>query len=564
MSPHLPSPLRLALSSLVLLPASLGYTSAAEPLIRPDALLKHTTVLSSDAFEGRGPGTAGETASVNYITEQFKAMGLQPGNPDGSYIQKVPLLGINSQPKVSFAGCAAKLKLDAPVDYVAFSTHAKPRVEVKDSDLVFVGYGVVAPEYGWDDYKGVDVRGKTIVMLINDPQVVDPKDPGKLDDKRFKGKAMSYYGRWTYKYEIAAQKGAAGAIIIHETVPAAYPWIVVVNSNSHENFTIKSSDGNAGDVAVRSWMRLDHAKILFRDCGQNFDKLKKAAIRPDFRPVPLKGSASFTIDQTLRNIESANVVAKLEGSDAAAKDEWLLYTAHWDHLGRRGNDIYHGASDNASGTAALLELARAYQDATTAGQRPKRSVLFMATTAEEAGLLGAAYYAANPLYPLNKTVADLNIDGINSYGKTRDVVIVGAGHTNIEAMATEAAQQQGRVIKPEAKPENGGYFRADHFELVKAGVPSLYIWGGIDYIDQPAGYGLKKIEQYIANDYHKPSDIVRPDWTMEGGAQDMELLYQVGRRLADGKERPLFNASSEFKARQDALLKSAGTASGSK
>jgi Zn-dependent M28 family amino/carboxypeptidase len=545
-----PLPLLLALS------ACLGAPMADE-IIHPAALLEHTRVLSSDAFEGRGPGTAGETAAVNYVTEQFKAMGLQPGNPDGSYLQKVPMVGVTSVPKVSFSGCAAKLKLDAPIDYVAFSNVAKPQVEVKNSDLVFVGYGVVAPEYGWDDYKGVDVRGKTLVMLINDPQVPDPKHPGQLDDSKFKGKAMTYYGRWTYKYEIAAQKGAAGAIIIHETIPAAYPWIVVVNSNSHENFTIDSGEGKSADVPVRSWIRLDHAQALMHDCGQDLAKLKQAAIRPDFRPVALKAKVSFKLEQTVRRIESHNVAAKVEGSDPESKDEWLLYSAHWDHLGRRGNDIYHGAIDNASGTAALLELARAYQDAAKAGHPPKRSILFLATTAEEGGLLGSAYYAANPLYPLSKTVADINIDGINAYGRTRDAVIVGAGHTDIEAIATDVARAQGRVIRPESKPENGGYFRADHFEFVKAGVPSLYLWSGVDFIGQPADYGLKKLEAYIANNYHKPSDIMQPDWTMEGGAQDMELIYQVGRRLADGHAYPRFYAGSEFKARQDALLETA-------
>lgn len=541
---------RLALATVLIA----GATASADELIRPAALMEHIKALSSDAFEGRAPGTAGETAAVDYVTGQFKAMGLAPGNPDGSYLQKVPMMGISTQPHLKFGGCAAKLKLDAPFDYIADSTVAKTHIDTKASDLVFVGYGVVAPEYGWDDYKGVDVRGKTIVMLINDPPVPDPKNPAQLDESMFKGKAMTYYGRWTYKYEIAAQKGAAAAIIIHETIPAAYPYIVLVNSNSRENFTIKAADGHASDVPVRSWIREDHAREMLHDCGLDFAKLKAAALRRDFHPIKLKGTARFTLDQTLREVDSTNVVAKIDGADPARKDEWVIYSAHWDHLGKRGNEIYHGAADNASGTAALLELAHAYKEAEKAGHKPARSVLFVSTTAEEAGLLGAAYYTANPLYPLNKTVADLNIDGINPYGKTRDLVIVGAGQNNLEDIAHDLAKAQGREIKPEAKPENGGYFRADHFEFVKAGVPSLYLGNGIDYIGQPTGYGLKKMEEYIAHDYHKPSDVIKADWTLEGGAQDMELLYQVGRRLLDGKEYPAFYAKSEFKARQDALL----------
>ncbi|HEY9104930.1 M28 family peptidase [Chitinimonas sp.] len=538
---------------LLSIPLALALPGHAEEVIRQDQLLAHTQVLSSDAFEGRGPGSAGEAKTVDYLVQQFKAMGLKGGAPDGSYTQPVPLVGLSTQPSLRFGGCAGKLKLDAPFDYVAFTTQAKEKISTKNSELVFVGYGVVAPEYGWDDYKGVDVRGKTLVMLINDPQVPDPQDPSKLDDSKFKGRAMSYYGRWTYKYEIAAQKGAAAAIIVHETIPAAYPYIVVVNSNARENFTIRTPDGHAGEVPVRSWIRQDRAEQLFKSCGQDFAQLKAAAIRPDFKPVKLAGSASFTLKQTLREVQSTNVVAKLEGSDPVGKNEWLMYSAHWDHLGKRGSEIYHGAADNAIGTAALLELARAYQDAARAGQQPRRSVLFLATTAEESGLLGAAYYAAKPLYPLGKTVANINIDGVNTTGRTRDFVIVGAGQSSMEALARDAANAQGRVIVMESKPENGGYFRADHFEFVKVGIPALYAGGGTDVIGKPAGYGVKKLEEYIANDYHKPSDVVKPDWDLSGGAQDIELLYNVGRRLADGKEYPAFYAGSEFKARQDAL-----------
>lgn len=531
---------------------------AEDSLTRPEKLLEHIKTLSSDAFEGRGIGSQGEIATVSYLTQQFKALGLAGGNPDGSYAQPVPMVGISTVPKLSFSGCAAKLKLDAPVDYVAFTTQAKAQIDTKASDLVFVGYGVVAPEYGWDDYKGVDVRGKTIVMLINDPQVPDPQDPNKLDDKVFKGKAMTYYGRWTYKFEIAALKGAAAAIIIHETIPAAYPWLVVLNSNSRENFTVAAKDGHAHDVPVRSWIRGDHAEALFKGCGQDFAKLKTAALSRDFKPVKLAGKAHFQLKQTLRQLESTNVVAKIDGADATHKDEWLIYSAHWDHLGKRGNDIYHGAGDNATGVAALLELAREYKQAADAGQKPGRSVLFLAPTAEESGLNGAAYYTANPLYPLVKTVANINIDGLNTGGKTRDFVIVGDGQSSMEAIAKDVLATQGRVPAKELKPQNGMYFRADHFEFVKAGIPALYGGGGTDYVGREAGYGLKLIDDYTANRYHKPSDVIQADWDLSGAAQDVDVLYQVGRRLADGNEYPEFYAGSEFKARQAALKAKAG------
>ncbi|WP_269530926.1 M28 family peptidase [Chitinimonas sp. BJYL2] len=546
------------IASLLAAIAAPGVAHAQDALIRSDQLIAHTRILSSAEFEGRGVASAGEQKTVAYLTEQYKAMGLAPGNPDGSYVQKVPMVGIQTQPSLRFSGCAKDIKLDAPIDYVAFTTQEKPRIRTQESDLVFVGYGVVAPEYGWDDYKNVDVRGKTIVMLINDPQLPDPHDPARLDDSKFKGRAMTYYGRWMYKYEMAARKGAAAAIIIHETIPAAYPWLVVLNSNSRENFTIAAKDGHASDVPVRSWLRGDHAEKLLKACGQDFDQLKQAALSPGFKPVKLKAKASFTLNNTLRRMDSHNVVARLEGSDPARRDELIVYTSHWDHLGKRGNDIYYGATDNATGSAALLELGRAFSDAAKAGHRPARSLLFLATTAEESGLLGAAYYAANPLYPLARTVANINIDGINTWGRTRDMVIVGAGQSSLENIARDAVAQQGRVVAPEAKPENGGYFRSDHFEFAKAGIPALYMWSGVDYIGKPTGYGIGKMSEYISNDYHKPSDVMKPDWDLSGGVEDTELLYRIGRRLADGVEQPAFNADSEFRAKQHALQGKAG------
>src|SRR3954463_12148576 len=429
---------------------------AADAITAAD-LLKHIKVLASDEFEGRAPGSKGEELSVKYIYEQFKALGLEPGNPSGTYIQEVPLAGITTAPTASFTIGEKKTELKFPDDYVASSARLQADIKAENTDVVFVGYGIVAPEYGWDDYKDVDVRGKTILMLINDPAIPDPADPAKLDEKMFKGNAMTYYGRWTYKYEIAAEKGAAAAVIIHETVPAAYPYSVVMTSWAKENFEIDAADKNAGAVQIRSWITLDVAKKLLTDCGQDFDALKKSAVTKDFRPVALNAKASFDLKQTVRPFKSRNVVGKVEGSDPKLKDEWVIYSAHWDHLGKHddlpGDKIFNGAADNASGVGGLLELAAAYMKMKPA---PKRSVLFMATTAEEAGLLGAKFYAEHPLYPLAKTGADINMDGLSLWGKTRDIEDISFGLSELDDMLGAAATRQGRVMKPNGQPEKGG------------------------------------------------------------------------------------------------------------
>src|SRR5438477_2446673 len=391
-------------------------------VITPDGLLAHIKVLSSDEFEGRAPGTKGEELSLKYISDQFRSIGLKPGNPDGSFTQEVPLAGIKSDPRMIFVVNGQSTELKYPDDFVASSARLQPEIKINNSDIVFVGYGIVAPEYGWDDYKDVDVRGKTILMLINDPPIPDPKDPSRLDEKMFKGKAMTYYGRWTYKYEIASQKGAAATVIIHETEPAAYPYSVVKSSWAKENYEIDNPNKNMEAVPVRSWITLDVAKRLLTDTGQDFDALKKSAITKEFRPVALNAKANIEIKQTLRSFKSRNVIGKLEGGDPKFSDEYVIYTAHWDHLGRhpglQGDQIFNGAIDNASGVASVIQLGAAF---TKLNPPPKRSVLFMTTTAEEAGLLGAKFYAEHPLYPLEKTLADINIDTVNAWGKTRDI-----------------------------------------------------------------------------------------------------------------------------------------------
>jgi Zn-dependent M28 family amino/carboxypeptidase len=520
-------------------------------------MLEHIRVLASDEFEGRAPGTPGEEKTVAYMQGEFEKLGLAPGNPDGTYIQRVPMVGVTSTPTVTFDVGGKALAPAVLNDYIAVSRHTTPLVEVKDSPIVFVGYGVVAPEYGWDDFKGVDVRGKTVVMLINDPPVRDPKDPSKLDDSMFKGKAMTYYGRWTYKYEEASAKGAAACLIVHETGPAGYPFAVVSGSWGRENFSLESPDGNAGRVAVEGWLTLDYAKSLFAAAGQDYDALKAAAVSRDFRPVAFNATATFSIANKIRPLSSRNVVAKIEGSDPARRDEYVIYTAHWDHLGRnprlKGDQIYNGALDNASGSAGILEIAREFM-ALPAAERPARSVLFLSVTGEEQGLLGSEYYAQHPLYPLTRTLADINIDTMETAGPSRDLEVIGYGNTTIDDLAKDLLKKEGRVLVPDLQPEKGGFYRSDHFEFAKVGVPAFYAGGGEDIVGKPEGYGRSRHDDYVANDYHKVSDEIKPWWDLRGAAQDADLLFQIGRDLAKTDTWPEWKAGSEFKARRDQMM----------
>jgi Zn-dependent M28 family amino/carboxypeptidase len=523
--------------------------------IAPDGLLAHIKVLASDEFEGRAPGSKGEDLSVKYITDQFKKVGLKPGNPDGTYTQEVPLAGIKSEPRMSFVVGDKTMDLKYPDDFVASSARLQPEIKIEKSNLVFVGYGVVAPEYGWDDYKNVDVKGKTLLMLIGDPPIPDPKDPSELDDRMFKGKAMTYYGRWTYKYEIAAKKGAAAAIIIHETEPAAYPWQVVRSSWSKENFELDNPNKNMDAVSARSWITLDVAKKLFADSGQDFDALKKSAITKDFRPVTLNAKANFDIKQEVRSFKSHNVIGKLEGSDPKLDGEYVIYTAHWDHLGRhpelQGDQIFNGAIDNASGVASIIEIAGAFSKI---NPPPKRSVLFMATTAEEAGLLGAKFYAEHPLYPLEKTLADINLDSMNVWGKTRDIEDLSLGFSTLDDLLAVAAKQQGRKAIPDSRPDKGKIYRADNFEFSKVGLPSLYIGKGEHLLSRPEN-ALLKSDEYDSTDYHQVTDEVRPDWDLSGAAQDVQVVFEVGYEVANGDKFPEWKPGNEFKPKRDAMLK---------
>jgi Zn-dependent M28 family amino/carboxypeptidase len=528
--------------------------------IEPARILEHIKVLASDEFEGRGPGTPGEEKTVAYLQEQFRKLGLKPGNPNGTYFQEVPLVGFEAKRvEGSFRTGDRTIGLRFPSDFVAVSRRMSEEVKVGDSDVVFVGYGVVAPEYGWDDYKGLDVRGKTLIMLVNDPPVADPKDPAKLSAAFFKGPAMTYYGRWTYKYEIASEKGAAAAILVHETGPAGYPFEVVKGSWGRENFDIAQAEASGASrrVAVEGWITLEKSRELFKACGRDFEALKQAAARSDFRPAALGCSARFVITNTLREVKSRNVIARLEGSDPALKNEFVIYTAHWDHLGRdsslAGDQIFNGAADNASGVAGVLEIARALSQIKPP---PRRSILFLAVTAEEKGLLGAKYYASHPLYPLERTLADINLDVINLWGVTEDVISIGMGHSTLDDLLLEIVKEQGRTVAADADPEKGYYFRSDHFEFAKQGVPALDPKGGRRYKGKSADFGKHKQDEYTAKDYHKVSDAVKPDWDLSGAALDLRALAELGYRIAEGERYPEWKPGSEFRARREATLKS--------
>jgi Zn-dependent M28 family amino/carboxypeptidase len=536
-------------------PAPSAPATIASPAIDGNAVLAHTKVLASDEFEGRAPGTKGEELTVTYITDQFKKAGVKAGNPDGSFLQKVPMVGITAEPGAAlvFQKGARSQKLKWRDDFVAWTKRVADKVSVEKSDVVFVGYGVQAPEFDWDDYKGVDLRGKTMVVLVGDPPVPDPADPARLDPKVFGGRAMTYYGRWTYKYEMGQKMGAAGVLIVHETEPAGYPF-AVVQGKTAEQFSLVAPDQNATRAAVEGWITLDQAKQLFKNAGKDFDALKKAALARDFRPVPLGTTATLTLRNTIRTVDSRNVVGKVEGSDPQLKDEYVIFTSHWDHFGIgvpvNGDKVYHGAVDNATGIGGLIELGRAFAALPV---KPRRSVLFLAVTAEEQGLLGSGYYAANPLYPLRKTLAVVNMDALNVRGRTNDITVTGLGNSDLDDYATLVAKEQGRVIKPDPTPEKGGFYRSDHFPFAQQGVPALASGGGVDYVGKPEGWGLKVQEEFTKNDYHKPSDNVRPDWDMSGAAQDLQYYFQVAYRVAQAEKYPEWKPGTEFKAKRDAM-----------
>ena len=511
---------------------------AVAPGIGVESLMAGIETLASDEFGGRAPGSPGEIRTIEYLTDQFTALGLVPGNPDGTWVQPVPLVGITPQPGdtlvVTHDGESRTLEPGA--DYVATTRHVREEVGI-DAEFVFVGYGAVAPEYDWDDFRDADVEGKILLFLVNDPPLADA----------FGGQAMTYYGRWTYKHEIAAEKGAAGSFVIHETGPAGYPWGVVGSSPYGESFDLVAADENLGRAPVEGWIQRPAVESIFEMAGLDFEALKAKAADRSFQPVSLGVTGKTRVRNTLRTIDSQNFLARLDGSEAA--DEVVMYVAHWDHLGAdeslSGDQIFNGAADNASGTAGLIEVARAF---TQAAEPPRRSVLFLAVTAEEQGLLGSKHYAENPLYPPAQTVAAFNMDVLNQWGRTRDMTVVGMGQSELDRYAAEAGERLGRLLNPDPEPEKGFYYRSDHFSFAKAGIPAFYADPGVEYLDRPEGYGIQKREEYTANDYHKVSDEVKPDWDLSGAVEDLTFLYELGASLARSDGWPEWSPTSEFRA----------------
>ncbi len=534
--------MRLASALATLLLAS---TAAHAQAISVDTLKQVTKELSSDAYEGRAPATPAEQKTLDYIVKRFEAAGLKPGNK-GQWLQEVPLVQhtANNVSPLVFSGGKTPVSLAFRKDMVVATYQVVPHAELKDSDVVFVGYGINAPERGWNDYAGVDVKGKTVVILINDPdwQTMTLDGP-------FGGRAMTYYGRWTYKYEEAARQGAAGAIIIHDTEPAAYGWGVVDSSWTGAQLEQDQPGDHMDQSKVIGWIQQDAAKALFASAGKDYAALIEAAKHKGFKAVPLGVKASVSWDNAIKRQASHNVVGILPGSERP--DEVVLYSAHWDHLGRcapvNGDDICNGALDNASGTAGLIALAEAHAKAGPA----KRSIVFLAVTAEESGLLGSKFYAENPVYPLAKTVGGVNMDGINIVGPAKDFVITGVGKSELEDLVKPFVAAQGRVIVPEPNPERGSYYRSDHFSFAKLGVPMLYGESGEDLVNGGKEAGHKAVEDYITHRYHKPQDEYRDDWDWSGGVQDLKIYYGLGRQLADGTAWPNWYPSAEFRAIRD-------------
>ncbi|MDB5469902.1 MAG: M28-family zinc peptidase [Caulobacter sp.] len=540
----------LLATAIAILPFS---AFAADPLFDEARLTEHVKVLSDDSFEGRGPATAGETKTVAYITEQYAKAGLQPGGDLGkdgkrAWTQDVPLgrFDIDGPVAASFTVGGKTVPLVQGDDIaIRASLTGQKAVSLKGAPIVWAGYGIKAPERNWDDFKGLDVKGKIIVVLINDADF----ETGKGE---FGGKAMTYYGRWTYKYEEAARLGAAGVLIVHETAPASYGWATVKNSNTNTMFDIVRKDPTKAHTAVESWITRDVAVALFKEAGLDFDAEKKKAQSRDFQPVELKG-ATFSADFKVKPqvIVSKNVVGLLPGK--THPDEYVIYSGHWDHLGigrpdAKGDTIYNGAVDNATGTAAVIEMGRAF----AAGPRPDRSIVFMTVTAEEKGLLGSEYYAANPVYPLAKTVAVFNTDALSPLGPTRDFNVSGDAKQDLLDMLIAKGKAEGRTFSPDPNPEAGHFYRSDHFPFAKRGVPAISFGSGIDVIGAQPGEAKAWAEAYTKDKYHQPADEWSADWRMDGMVADLTLLHDLGSDLANSRIWPEWAEGSEFKATRDA------------
>lgn len=539
--------------ALLLLPALAGAATPAPAPVTPaekaaakaiteDEIRGHTRFLASDLLEGRAPATRGDKLAQEYIQAQMESLGLEPGAAEGSWIQKVPLVGIVGKvpEKLSVSRDARKAEFTKLQDYVAFSGTQKPQSQVNAAEIVFVGYGIVAPEFQWDDYKDVDVKGKVLLMMNNDPED---------DPKTFAGKTRLWYGRWDYKYSIAAQKGAVGAFIIHTQPSAGYPWQVVQTSWSRERFELPYE--GEPRVEIKGWFTEDASKKIVALGGQDLDRLRAGALKRDFRPTPLGVTLSLAIENTVQTKESGNVVGKLPGSDTRLAREAVIYTAHHDHLGMKtdpkpGEDaIFNGALDNASGVAAMIAIVKAFGELPKA---PRRTVYFAAVTAEEQGLLGSEYLARHPPIEPGRIAANINIDGVSIFGRTKDLTVIGLGKSELDATITSLAKMQGRVVKPDQFPDRGFFYRSDQFNLAKIGVPAAYFDSGTEVIGKPPGWGTKRIEEWEAKDYHQPSDHLTDAWDLGGAIEDAQLAFWLGVKVANADRMPNWTPGDEFEA----------------
>src|SRR5262245_17990349 len=520
--------------------------------ISEDALRAHIKFLSDDRLEGRGTGSKGGETAALYVAEQFEALGLKGAGEKGSFWQPVSLVGVKAHPKtelrINSQNGSETFKFAD--DFVAFTGAQTENVNV-NAEVVFVGYGIDAPEQRWNDYKGTaeDYRGKILVMLVNDPPAT------KAEPDLFGGRRLTYYGRWTYKYEEAARRGAVGAILLHTNESAGYPWSVVRTSNGSWRFDLaRNASDKTPYLQVRSWMTDDAAHRMMRLAGMNLDDLRKQAASRDFRPVNLNLRASLNLNSEVKRVEAPNVVAILSGRDPKLRDDYVVFSAHWDHLGigppdKTGDTIYNGALDNATGVASVLEIARVLSNLPL-GERPRRSILFLIPTAEEQNLLGAEWYARHPLVPIEKTAADINLDSMNILGPTRDFVPLGAERSSLKAIVEAIAKERGLRISPDPRPEQGSFFRSDHFPFAKVGVPSISLKEGDDYVGHSKEWGQQKFKEYNDAHYHQPSDEFHSDWNFQGMIQEADFALAIGRRVADANTMPKFNPNDEFARRK--------------
>ncbi|MEO8064549.1 MAG: M20/M25/M40 family metallo-hydrolase [Pseudomonadota bacterium] len=507
----------------------------AADVILPENIAAHIKLLASDDFEGRAPGTRGEALTIAYLEQQLKTFGLEPGNPDGTYLQKVPLVGYRTVPRIEIEAAGHKLALNFPDDFVHDFPALRATASIRNAAVVFAGYGIAVPAWGWDDYKDVDVRNKLVIVLSGEP-------PGPV----FKGDMRSWYSTREFKFDLAASKGAAGILIVTDPEKAK-AFSLFQTFAKMEGAALEPAHSRTATL-ISGLITIGAARRLMSFAGQDFDRLQAAASLPGAHAVVTNARAKISVKSQLRKIFSHNVVARIEGSDPILKSEHVLFSAHWDHLGMdptlAGDQIYNGAIDDAAGTAQMLEIARAFA---TLAHKPKRSILFVATTAEEKGYLGSRFYAQHPLYPISKTVANINLDGGNVFGRTTDLVTTGYGLSTLDEVLAEAAQQQGRTLLKEAIDDGGLYFASDQIEFAKVGIPAAFPFSGFDYIGKPKDFGEQKWDAFSKNDYHQVSDEVRPDWDYSGAAEDATWLMIAGQLVADAENRPEWKAGSEFK-----------------